>query len=76
MGAAYIVTTARTAGGRRGGRFAGVHPVDLGAVIIPSSTAHAPCAEERETGAEHSGPRMSDEHRISSGMKAINSGPI
>ena len=29
MTAAYIVDAVRTAGGRRGGRLAGVHPVDL-----------------------------------------------
>ena len=34
MDEAYIVAAARTAGGRRGGRLAGVHPVDLGAAII------------------------------------------
>ncbi len=31
MSAAYIVDAVRTAGGRRGGRLAGVHPVDLAA---------------------------------------------
>ena len=31
MAAAYIVEAVRTAGGRRGGRLAGVHPVDLAA---------------------------------------------
>ena len=29
MATAYIVDAVRTAGGRRGGRLAGVHPVDL-----------------------------------------------
>ena len=29
MADAYIVEAVRTAGGRRGGRLAGVHPVDL-----------------------------------------------
>ena len=29
MTTAYIVEAVRTAGGRRGGRLAGVHPVDL-----------------------------------------------
>ena len=29
MPTAYIVDAVRTAGGRRGGRLAGVHPVDL-----------------------------------------------
>ncbi len=34
MAAAYIVDAVRTAGGRRGGRLAGVHPVDLAAVTL------------------------------------------
>ncbi len=34
MGEAYIVATARTAGGRKGGRLKGWHPVDLGGVVI------------------------------------------
>jgi acetyl-CoA C-acetyltransferase len=34
MGEAYIVAAARTAGGRRAGRLAGWHPVDLGARVI------------------------------------------
>src|SRR6476646_9147601 len=34
MGEAFIVSAARTAGGRRGGRLAGVHPVDLGAAVV------------------------------------------
>jgi acetyl-CoA C-acetyltransferase len=34
MGEAFIVSAARTAGGRRGGRLAGVHPVDLGATVV------------------------------------------
>ena len=34
MAAAYIVDTVRTAGGRRGGRLAGVHPVDLAAATL------------------------------------------
>src|SRR3546814_20002570 len=33
MAGAYIVDAVRTAGGRRGGRLAGVHPVDLGAAV-------------------------------------------
>ena len=31
MAEAYIVATARTAGGRKGGRLAGWHPADLAA---------------------------------------------
>jgi len=31
---AYIVAAARTAGGRKGGRLAGVHPVDLAAISL------------------------------------------
>lgn len=34
MSEAYIVAAVRTAGGRRGGRLAGWHPVDLGAQIL------------------------------------------
>ena len=34
MAEAYIVAAARTAGGRRAGRVAGWHPVDLGATVV------------------------------------------
>ncbi|MBS0447565.1 MAG: acetyl-CoA C-acetyltransferase [Proteobacteria bacterium] len=34
MAEAYIVSAARTAGGRRGGRLAGWHPVDLAAQVL------------------------------------------
>jgi acetyl-CoA C-acetyltransferase len=34
MGEAYIVAAVRTAGGRKGGRVSGWHPVDLGGTII------------------------------------------
>jgi acetyl-CoA C-acetyltransferase len=34
MGEAYIVAAARTAGGRRGGRLAGWHPVDMAAAVL------------------------------------------
>lgn len=34
MADAYIVDAVRTAGGKRGGRLAGVHPVDLGAAVF------------------------------------------
>jgi acetyl-CoA C-acetyltransferase len=34
MAEAYIVEAVRTAGGRRNGRLSGVHPVDLGAVVL------------------------------------------
>ena len=34
MADAYIVDAVRTAGGRRGGKLAGVHPVDLGAHVL------------------------------------------
>jgi acetyl-CoA C-acetyltransferase len=34
MGTAYIVDAVRTAGGRRGGRLAGMHPVDLAAATL------------------------------------------
>ena len=41
MAEAYIVAAARTAGGRRNGRLAGWHPVDLGAAVIDSVVARA-----------------------------------
>ena len=34
MAEAYIVEAVRTAGGRRGGKLAGVHPVDLAAQVL------------------------------------------
>jgi acetyl-CoA C-acetyltransferase len=34
MPEAYIVSAVRTAGGRRGGRLAGIHPVDLAAISL------------------------------------------
>lgn len=34
MNVAYIVDAVRTAGGRRNGKLAGWHPVDMGAEII------------------------------------------
>ena len=34
MSEAYIVAAARTAGGKRGGRLSGWHPVDLAAEVI------------------------------------------
>ena len=39
MAEAFIVATARTAGGRKGGRLAGWHPADLAAQEFVSSTA-------------------------------------
>jgi acetyl-CoA C-acetyltransferase len=39
MAAAFIVDAVRTAGGRRNGRLAGVHPVDLGAVPLSAIVA-------------------------------------
>src|SRR3954465_10821489 len=36
MAEAYIVATARTAGGRKGGRLAGWHPADLAASVLNS----------------------------------------
>jgi acetyl-CoA C-acetyltransferase len=49
MAVAYIVDAVRTAGGRRGGRLAGVHPVDLSAATldaIVSRTGIDPSAVE------------------------------
>src|SRR3569832_715677 len=34
MGEAYLVTVARSAGGKRGGRLAGMHPADLAGTIL------------------------------------------
>lgn len=39
MATAYIVDAVRTAGGRRNGRLAGVHPVDLGAKTLDALVA-------------------------------------
>lgn len=39
MADAYIVAAVRTAGGRRNGRLAGVHPADLGASVIDAVMA-------------------------------------
>ncbi|HQV03428.1 MULTISPECIES: acetyl-CoA C-acetyltransferase [unclassified Novosphingobium] len=39
MATAYIVDAVRTAGGRRGGRLAGVHPVDLAAATLDALVA-------------------------------------
>jgi acetyl-CoA C-acetyltransferase len=40
MAEAYIVAALRTAGGRRNGRLAGVHPADLGAVAVNAALAY------------------------------------
>jgi acetyl-CoA C-acetyltransferase len=39
MATAYIVDAVRTAGGKRGGRLAGVHPVDLAAIALDAIIA-------------------------------------
>ncbi|MGB0922252.1 MAG: acetyl-CoA C-acetyltransferase [Alphaproteobacteria bacterium] len=41
MAEAYIVSVARTAGGRRGGRLAGYHPVDLAAESLKAVVSRA-----------------------------------
>jgi len=41
MATAYIVDAVRTAGGRRGGRLAGVHPVDLAAASLDAIVARS-----------------------------------
>ncbi|MHA6344436.1 acetyl-CoA C-acetyltransferase [Roseivivax sp. CAU 1761] len=41
MAEAYIVETARTAGGRRGGALAGWHPADMGGAVIDALIARA-----------------------------------
>jgi len=43
MAEAYIVAAARTAGGRRGGRLSGWHPVDLGAQILNAIVDRVGC---------------------------------
>ncbi len=39
MAEAYIVDAVRTAGGRRGGKLAGVHPVDMAATVLDALVA-------------------------------------
>ena len=46
MPEAYIVEAVRTAGGRRGGRLAGVHPVDLLAKSLDAIVERDPVAAE------------------------------
>jgi acetyl-CoA C-acetyltransferase len=41
MGQAYIVSAARSAGGRRGGRLAGVHPADLAGHVLKALVARS-----------------------------------
>ena len=41
MATAYIVDAVRTAGGRRGGKLAGIHPVDLAAASLDALVARA-----------------------------------
>jgi len=41
MAEAYIVAAARTAGGRKGGRLVGVHPVDLAAISLDAVAARS-----------------------------------
>jgi acetyl-CoA C-acetyltransferase len=41
MATAYIVDAVRTAGGRRGGRLAGIHPVDLAAATLDALVARS-----------------------------------
>ena len=46
MSEAYIVSALRTAGGRRGGRLAGWHPVDLAATLIDGLVARTKASPE------------------------------
>ena len=41
MATAYIVDAVRTAGGRRGGKLAGIHPVDLAAASLDALVARS-----------------------------------
>jgi len=43
MAEAYIVSAARTAGGRRGGKLSGWHPVDLAAQVLDALVDRAKC---------------------------------
>ena len=43
MAEAFIVSAARTAGGRRGGRLSGWHPVDLAALVLDALVQRADC---------------------------------
>jgi acetyl-CoA C-acetyltransferase len=43
MGEAYIVAAARTAGGKKGGKVSGWHPVDLGGTIINTLVDKVKC---------------------------------
>lgn len=43
MAEAYIVAAARTAGGKRGGRLAGWHPVDLAAQVLNALLDRTDC---------------------------------
>ena len=43
MAEAYIVATARTAGGKKGGKLAGWHPVDLAAEVLNALVDRAGC---------------------------------
>jgi acetyl-CoA C-acetyltransferase len=43
MAEAYIVAAARTAGGRRGGKLSGWHPVDLAAQVLDALVNRAKC---------------------------------
>lgn len=47
MADAFIVEAVRTAGGRKGGRLSGVHPVDLGARVLDALTGRLDLAAER-----------------------------
>ncbi|MET0963667.1 MAG: acetyl-CoA C-acetyltransferase, partial [Noviherbaspirillum sp.] len=41
MAQAYIVAAVRTAGGKRGGRLSGWHPVDLAAQVLDELVARS-----------------------------------
>jgi len=47
MAEAYIVATARTAGGRKGGRLAGWHPADLAAIVLNSLVERSGAAPDQ-----------------------------
>src|SRR4249919_2409386 len=47
MAEAYIVATARTAGGRKGGRLAGWHPADLAASVLDALVERSGAAPDQ-----------------------------
>ena len=53
MTQAYIVSAVRTAGGRKGGRLAGVHPVDLAAISLDAVAERVGHRSRRDRRRDH-----------------------